>query len=69
MYQTLDNIDGKQARKTGTWSQLGTIFDHWFDTWSLFIYYIYSWYALKLEENCLLLLVVTQFTFYIGYVW
>eukprot|EP01120_Amphizonella_sp_Union-15-10_P015897 TRINITY_DN8256_c0_g1_i1.p1 TRINITY_DN8256_c0_g1~~TRINITY_DN8256_c0_g1_i1.p1 ORF type:complete len:399 (-),score=40.95 TRINITY_DN8256_c0_g1_i1:55-1251(-) len=35
IYQTLDNIDGKQARKTGTSSPLGELFDHGCD--SLFL--------------------------------
>lgn len=30
-YQTLDNIDGKQARRTGTSSPLGELFDHGVD--------------------------------------
>jgi len=28
LYQTLDNMDGKQARRTGTSSPLGLLFDH-----------------------------------------
>ena len=28
LYQTLDNMDGKQARKTGSSSALGMLFDH-----------------------------------------
>eukprot|EP01094_Clydonella_sp_ATCC50884_P020271 TRINITY_DN4181_c0_g1_i1.p1 TRINITY_DN4181_c0_g1~~TRINITY_DN4181_c0_g1_i1.p1 ORF type:complete len:180 (-),score=28.45 TRINITY_DN4181_c0_g1_i1:83-622(-) len=28
VYQTLDNLDGKQARRTGTSSPLGLLFDH-----------------------------------------
>jgi len=31
-YQTLDNLDGKQARKTGTSSPLGECFDHGCDS-------------------------------------
>jgi phosphatidylglycerophosphate synthase len=31
MYQTLDAIDGKQARRTGTSSPLGQLFDHGID--------------------------------------
>lgn len=31
-YQTMDNIDGKQARKTGTSSPLGELFDHGVDS-------------------------------------
>lgn len=32
IYQTMDNIDGKQARKTGTSSPLGELFDHGIDS-------------------------------------
>ena len=32
-YQTLDNVDGKQARRTGSSSPLGLLFDH--GTWRL----------------------------------
>ena len=28
LYQTLDAVDGKQARRTGTSSPLGQLFDH-----------------------------------------
>jgi len=31
LYQTFDNVDGKQARRTGTSSALGHIFDHTID--------------------------------------
>ncbi|QDZ26020.1 CDP-alcohol phosphatidyltransferase [Chloropicon primus] len=31
VYQTLDNLDGKQARRTGTSSPLGLLFDHGID--------------------------------------
>jgi ethanolaminephosphotransferase len=34
-YQTLDNIDGKQARKTGNSSPLGMLFDHGCDAFAL----------------------------------
>ena len=37
-YQTLDNMDGKQARKTGTSSPLGQLFDHGCDNISVFIF-------------------------------
>ena len=36
-YQTMDAIDGKQARRTGTSSPLGQLFDHGCDAWSSFI--------------------------------
>lgn len=32
MYQTMDNIDGKQARRTGMSSGLGELFDHGIDS-------------------------------------
>ena len=32
VYQTLDNMDGKQARRTGNSSPLGLLFDHGLDT-------------------------------------
>ena len=31
-YQTMDNVDGKQARRTGTSSGLGELFDHGIDS-------------------------------------
>ena len=31
VYQTMDAIDGKQARRTGTGSPLGELFDHGLD--------------------------------------
>ena len=31
---TLDGIDGKQARRTGTSSPLGELFDHGCDAWA-----------------------------------
>ncbi|XP_052776348.1 ethanolaminephosphotransferase 1-like isoform X2 [Mya arenaria] len=36
MSHTLDGIDGKQARRTGTSSPLGELFDHGLDSWASF---------------------------------
>jgi ethanolaminephosphotransferase len=36
IYQTLDNIDGKQARRTGTSTALGMLMDHGCDAMSCF---------------------------------
>ena len=33
-YQTLDNMDGKQARRTGSSSPLGQLFDHGCDAFN-----------------------------------
>ncbi|KAK3089897.1 hypothetical protein FSP39_007489 [Pinctada imbricata] len=35
---TLDGIDGKQARRTGTSSPLGELFDHGLDSWASSLY-------------------------------
>eukprot|EP00049_Salpingoeca_infusionum_P006185 m.102471 g.102471 ORF g.102471 m.102471 type:complete len:398 (-) comp13223_c2_seq2:1648-2841(-) len=37
LYQSLDNIDGKQARRTGSATPLGELFDHGCDSMSTFI--------------------------------
>jgi ethanolaminephosphotransferase len=37
LYQTLDNMDGKQARRTGTSSPLGLLFDHGCDAFNLLL--------------------------------
>lgn len=37
LYQTLDNMDGKQARKTGSSSPLGLLFDHGCDAMNLML--------------------------------
>jgi len=37
IYQTLDNMDGKQARKTGSSSPLGLLFDHGCDAMNLIL--------------------------------
>lgn len=34
VYQTMDAIDGKQARRTGTSGPLGQLFDHGCDAWA-----------------------------------
>jgi ethanolaminephosphotransferase len=43
-YQTLDNLDGKQARRTGTSSPLGEMFDHGLDALSC-SFGTYCWLA------------------------
>ena len=35
VYQTLDAVDGKQARRTGSSSPLGELFDHGCDAMSI----------------------------------
>jgi ethanolaminephosphotransferase len=36
-YQTMDNCDGKQARRTGTSSPLGDLFDHGCDALTVWV--------------------------------
>jgi choline/ethanolamine phosphotransferase len=40
IYQTLDAIDGKQARRTGNSNALGELFDHGCDSMSTGKYFI-----------------------------
>jgi len=37
LYQTFDALDGKQARRTGTSSPLGELFDHGCDAMTTFV--------------------------------
>lgn len=50
LYQVLDAIDGKQARRTGTNNQLGEIFDHGCDAISTFCVAISGVSATALNE-------------------
>merc|ERR1719490_681829 len=49
-YQTLDAIDGKQARRTGTSSPLGELFDHGCDSLSTVFVSVGSCCALRMGE-------------------
>ena len=40
MAHTLDGTDGKQARRTGSSSPLGEMFDHGLDSWSTSLFAI-----------------------------
>ena len=40
LYSTFDNVDGKQARKTGTSSPLGELFDHGVDALNCTVQYL-----------------------------
>jgi len=43
VYQSLDAIDGKQARRTGTSNPLGELFDHGCDSISTGQEYVYCY--------------------------
>lgn len=55
---TLDNLDGRQARRTGTSSPLGHLFDHGCDTLNVFITGLNTAAALRLGSNVRALLLV-----------
>lgn len=50
IYQSLDAIDGKQARRTNTNNQLGEIFDHGCDAISTFLVLLAGSSAAALNE-------------------
>merc|ERR1719309_1174915 len=50
LYQSLDAIDGKQARRTGTSSPLGELFDHGCDSLSTVFVSLASCCALRMGE-------------------
>ena len=67
IYQTLDAIDGKQARRTGNSSPLGQLFDHGCDslqaTISLVIS-LYTWKCPPTEPTFFLAIVAIHVVFY-----
>eukprot|EP01095_Lingulamoeba_sp_RSL-Kostka_P007718 TRINITY_DN248_c2_g1_i1.p1 TRINITY_DN248_c2_g1~~TRINITY_DN248_c2_g1_i1.p1 ORF type:complete len:397 (-),score=80.78 TRINITY_DN248_c2_g1_i1:105-1295(-) len=48
IYQTLDNLDGKQARRTGSSSVLGELFDHGCDSLFVTVSGITLWIAMNM---------------------
>lgn len=60
IYMTLDAIDGKQARRTGTSSPLGQLFDHGCDSFSLTFFMLAICQATKLgKDEVFLIFIVT----------
>jgi len=51
-YMILDNADGKQARKTGSSSPLGLLFDHGCDAMNTFISGLTLFTVVQLDINC-----------------
>ena len=50
-YLSLDNIDGAQARRTGTNSPLGEFLDHWLDALNLSFLYMSGVFVLQLTPG------------------
>nr|CAB3265959.1 ethanolaminephosphotransferase 1 [Phallusia mammillata] len=67
---TLDGIDGKQARRTGSSSPLGELFDHGLDSWcvSFFVLNVYSVFGGSVDVGVYLyVLYVTLFAFLLSH--
>lgn len=68
VYQSLDSIDGKQARRTGTSSPLGELFDHGCDAMNTIVSTVIGASALNLKQSWLLTISVisTVANFYLS---
>lgn len=62
LYQTLDALDGKQARRINAKSPLGQLFDHGCDSFSTALIVVQILVCLKIESHCL------NIWAYIGYI-
>ena len=71
IYQSLDAIDGKQARRTGTNNPLGEFFDHGCDAVSNLLLIPCSGGAIGLNEhpNLFISLIIFQMTIFYCYHW
>ena len=71
IYQSLDAIDGKQARRTGTNNALGEFFDHGCDAVSNLLLIPCSGGAVGLNEypHLLISLIIFQMTIFYCYHW
>lgn len=67
IFQTLDAIDGKQARRTGSSSSLGQLFDHGCDaiSWTITNLSVVSFLQLGLTPNAILAMVASCGPFYL----
>ena len=67
-YQTLDAIDGKQARRTGSATPLGELFDHGCDSVSSVFVAVALCVSLGLESEWPLMLVaIASVAFYVAH--
>jgi ethanolaminephosphotransferase len=67
IYRLLDEIDGKQARRTGNSSPLGLLFDHGFDAYSIGIVVLFFCKAIQLGDSykCMLITAGINFVFHV----
>ena len=67
-YLSLDNMDGSQARRTGTSSPLGEFLDHWFDAFNLGLISVAIFLTLSIPPwYALLLMIVACISFFSQY--
>jgi ethanolaminephosphotransferase len=69
VYQTLDNLDGKQARRTNSSSALGELFDHGLDALNCTFGLLLQADGLKLDNNFTFLIVATAATCFFFSTW
>ena len=69
IYQSLDGIDGKQARRTGTATPLGELFDHGCDAISTFIVALAGASAVGLNEYPYLMITFVLLIEFVNYVY
>ena len=61
----LDNMDGKQARRTQTSSPLGMLFDHGCDSFSLTFFILAICQATRIDKDeVFLIFIITQIAFW-----
>lgn len=67
-YRLLDEMDGKQARKTGNASPLGLLFDHGCDSWAIGFLVTITGRVLQVNEGNLIFLYIFECVclFYFG---
>lgn len=70
-FQTLDAMDGKQARRTNSSTPLGKLFDHGCDaiSWSITSMTLISFLKLGLSFNGILTMFATGCPFYASHIW
>lgn len=69
IYQTLDGVDGPQARRTGTSSPLGEYFDHGLDAITTFTYAATAACIPGLQEYPMYLILLVGCMIHVNYVY
>lgn len=67
VYQTMDALDGKQARKINLSTPMGALFDHGIDCLCLAFLNYHSMHFLYLEQGSILFIMITILNYYSFY--